>query len=211
MALSTIVLAAMLAAGCASVGPASLQTRVQYTWTDPKYAAPPLSKVFVISMMEVEPGGREHVEDAIVARLASAGVAGVASHTVLSQDPQQPGQSLSAAIAASGAGGVLLVEVRAVGAYEPYTVGETITSISPDTMASYRYLQRQNVYQTGDYKVAQIQSALYQPSMGKQVWTLYTNSYDASDLARNLPDFTFKLVGAMHKDRIIAAAPKPAS
>ena len=47
--------------------------------------------------------------------------------------------------------------------------------------------------------------------MGKQVWTLYTNSYDAADLARNLPDFTFKLVGAMHKDSIITGAPKPAS
>jgi len=47
--------------------------------------------------------------------------------------------------------------------------------------------------------------------MGKQVWTAFTNSYDASNLARNMPDYTFKLVTAMAKDRIIAGAPTPRS
>jgi hypothetical protein len=41
------------------------------------------------------------------------------------------------------------------------------------------------------------------------VWSAYTNSYDASDLSRNLPDYTQKLVGAMARDRIIAAPAKP--
>jgi hypothetical protein len=78
-------------------------------------------------------------------------------------------------------------------------------------MASYNYLKSENVYQPGDYRVAHISSELYLPSMGKQVWTLFTNSYDASDLARNVPDFTLKLVGAMARDRMIPRAPPPAS
>jgi len=192
-----------------SAGGLSLRTDVQGTWKDPKFTAGPMQKIFVISLMKVEPGGRDAVENAIVARLASAGVAAVASHTVMSNDPAREGPSLPDAINASGADGVLLVEVRAVGAYEPYTVGQTVTSLSPDTMASYNYLKGQHVYQPGDYKVAHIVSEIYLPTMGKQVWTAATNSYDAYDLSRNLPDYTMKLVNVMARDRIIAGTPKP--
>jgi len=130
---------------------------------------------------------------------------------VMSNDPQRPGPTLPEAIQAAGADGVLLVDVRAIGSYEPYTIGQTVTSLSPDTMASYSYLKQQGADQKGDYKVAHIVSELYLPSMGKQVWTAFTNSYDASNLARNMPDYTFKLVTAMAKDRIIAGAPTPRS
>jgi len=210
----TLLLLAALLAACGStssfnVGGLSLKTDVQATWKDPKFAAEPLRKIFVISLMKVEPGGRDAVEDAIVARLASAGVAAVASHTLMSQDPEREGPSLEEAIKTAQADGVLMVEVRAVGAYEPYTVGQSVTSLSPDTMASYNYLKGQHVYQPGDYKVAHIVSELYLPSMGKQVWTAYTNSYDAADLSRNLPDYTLKLVSVMARDRVIAGAPKP--
>ena len=210
--LAVLTLAALAACGGArplSVGSLSLKTEVQSTWKDPKFAAGPLTKIFVISLMKIEPGGRDAVESAIVAQLAAAGVQAVASHTVISNDPAREGPSLEEAIKASGADGVLLVEVRAVGAYEPYTIGQTVTSLSPDTMASYNYLKGQNVYQPGDYKVAHIVSEIYLPSMGKQVWTAFTNSYDAADLARNLPDYTLKLVGVMTRDRMIAGTLKP--
>src|SRR5260221_3001971 len=111
-----------LVAGCSGV---SLKTQVLGTWKDPKYASAPLKKIFVISLMKIEPGGRDAVEDAIVARLATAGVVGVASHTVMSNDPQRPGPTLPEAIAAAGADGVLLVDVRAIGAYKPYSAGQT--------------------------------------------------------------------------------------
>lgn len=210
-----VVLAtAVLCVACSSdrqfsVGGLSLKTEVQGTWKDPKYSAPPMARIFVISLMKIEPGGRDAVEDAIVRRLASAGVTAVASHGVMSNDPGKPGPSLEEAIKASGADGVLMVDVRSVGAYEPYSVGQTVTSLAPDTMASYSYLKGQHVYQPGDYKIAHIVSELYLPSMDKQVWTAYTNSYDAADLSRNLPDYTLKLVTVMARDSIIAAAPKP--
>jgi hypothetical protein len=206
-ALATALCIAVVTA-CSGI---SLKTQVFGTWKDPKYASGPLNRIFVISLMKIEPGGRDAVEDAVVVRLASAGVTGIASHTVMSNDPQRPGPTLPEAIAAARADGVLLVDVRAIGSYEPYTVGQTVTSLSPDTMASYNYLKRENADQKGDYKVAHIISELYLPTMGKQVWTAFTNSYDASNLARNMPDYTLKLVSAMAKDRIIAGAPAPPS
>jgi hypothetical protein len=203
-----IALCTAVVAACSGI---SLKTQVLGTWKDPKYASAPLNRIFVISLMKIEPGGRDAVEDAVVVRLASAGVTGIASHTVMSNDPQRPGPSLPEAIAAAGADGVLLVDVKAIGSYEPYAVGQTVTSLSPDTMASYSYLKQQGADQKGDYKVAHIISELYLPTMGKQVWTAFTNSYDASNLARNMPDYTLKLVSAMAKDRIIAGAPVPPS
>jgi hypothetical protein len=210
-AVSMLVLASALAAGCATVSLESHTTRVESTWKDPRYAAPPMRKVFVVSLMKVEPGGRNAVEDAIAARLEAAGVTAVTSHTVMSADADKPGPSLAEAIKASGADGVLLVQVKSIGSKEPYTVGETVTSLSPDTLAYYDTLKRDGWNQPGDYKIAHVVSELYLSPMGRQVWTAYTSSYDANNLARNIPDYTLKLVAAMAKDRMIAAAPKPAS
>lgn len=208
---AAIVVLALLLAACGSTrdftpGGLSLATQVQDTWKDPKYTAPPMNRMFVISLMKVEPGGRGAVEDAIVARLAAAGVAAVPSHKVMSDDAEKPGPSLEEAIAASGAQGVLMVDVKSIGSLIA-NVGTSVSSIMPDTMASYNYLKGQNEQQPGDYKVAHIVSEVYLPSMGKQVWTAYTSSYDASNLARNLPDYVRKLVDVMAKDRIIAARP----
>src|SRR4051812_39348614 len=110
---ATLVVVALLAAACGSTpsfapGGLSQRTEVQATWKDPKFSPEPLRKIFVISLMKVEPGGRDAVEDAIVARLASAGVAAVASHTVMSKDPERDGPSLEEAIKAAQADGVLM-------------------------------------------------------------------------------------------------------
>ena len=195
-------------AGMGEIAPGGLSrsTQVQMTWKNPKYTSPPMARIFVISLMKVEPGGREAVEDAIVTQLASAGVAAVASHTVMSSDAEKPGPSLEEAIKASRADGVLTVEVRSIGSLVANT-GTTVGSITPDTMAYYNYLKRQNDYQPGDYKVANIVTDIYPPSMGPPVWTAFTNSYDAADLRGNLPDYTLKLVNVMAKDRMIAARP----
>ena len=210
-AFCTLAVASALAAGCASVSLESQKTRVETTWKDPRYAGGPMRKMFVVSLIKIEPGGRNAVEDAIAARLESAGVTAVTSHAVMSDDPDKPGPSLAEAIKASGADCVLLVQVKSVGSKEPYTVGETVTSLSPDTLAYYNTLKREGWNQAGDYKVAHIVSELFLSSMGRQVWTAFTNSYDASNLARNIPDYTLKLVAAMAKDRMIPAPPKPAS
>jgi hypothetical protein len=201
-----------LAAGCSTVTTLSEKTQVELQWRDPKFTAPPMRTLFVVSLMKVEPGGRDAVEDAIVTRLATAGVKGIASHTMMSSDADKPGPTLEEAIKASGAEGVLIVEVRAVGVFEPYTVGRTMTSLAPDTAASYDFLKREyKKDESGDYKVARISSQVYTPTLGKEVWIAFTHSYDANNLAQNLPDFTLKLVGALAKDAMIPGAPRPAS
>ena len=48
-------------------------------------------------------------------------------------------------------------------------------------------------------------TGLWIGAFDKQVWTAFTDSYDAANLARNIPDYTAKLVAALARDRMIAA------
>lgn len=186
--------------GCTSL---STSTSVKGVWKDPKFAGPPLRKIFVISLMQVQPGGREAVEDAIVARLKANGTDAVAAHTVKGDDTE-----LSTAIRNSGADAVMMAQVRWMSAYEPYTVTETMESPSPDKMGHSDFFKAEGADQAGAYKVARIGTGVWVGAFSKQVWTAFTDSYDASDLARNIPDYTTKLVGALVRDGMIAA-PKP--
>lgn len=90
--------------GCAAL---TTSTSVKGVWKDPKYAAGPVRKIFVISLMKVQPGGRDAVEDAIVATLKAGGTDAVAAHTVKGDDTE-----LIAAIRNSGADAVLMAQVR---------------------------------------------------------------------------------------------------
>ena len=194
------LLFSLAAGGCTAL---STSTSVKGVWKDPTYAGGPLRKIFVISLMKVQPGGREAVEDAIVARLKAGGVDAVAAHTVSGDDT-----ALIEAIRKSGANAVLLAQVRWMSAYEPYTVTETMTSPSPDKMGYSDFFKDQGADQPGAYKVARIGTGLFLGAFGKQVWTAFTDSYDASDLARNIPDYTTKLVAALARDGMIAVSTK---
>ncbi len=186
------------------------RTVVQETWKDPKYKAGPLKKVFVLSLMKIEPGGREAVEDALVVRLQSAGVAAVAAHTLLPRDAQTAGPTFDQAVASSGADAILVAQVHWLNSLEPYMITEAIASPAPNVMGESRYLSSQGANQRGDYKVARIHTDVYR-AQGAQIWAGYSDSYDAVNLARNIPDYTIKIVAAMSRDGIVARSAKPPS
>lgn len=188
--------------GCMSM---STSTSVKSVWKDPKFAGPPLRKIFVISLMKIQPGGRAAVEDAIVSKLKAAGTDAVAAHTVKGDDTE-----LIDAIRKSGADAVMMAQVRWMSAYEPYAVTETMESPSPDKMGHSDFFKDQGADEPGSYKVARIGTGLWVGAFNKQVWTAFTDSYDASNLARNIPDYTTKLVAALARDRMIVA-PTPAN
>ncbi len=200
--LSLLLPVVLTLGGCTSL---ATTTQVKGVWKDPKYVAGPVKKIFVISLMKIRPGGREAVEDAIVARLQAGGVAAVAAHTVKGDDTQ-----LVDAIRSSGADAVLMAQVRWLSSYEPYVVTETFASPSPDKMGHSDFFKDQGADEPGDYKVAKIGTGLWTGAFGKQVWTAFTDSYDAYDLARNIPDYTTKLVAALARDGMIVVA-KPGS
>ncbi len=188
--------------GCTSL---STSTSVKGVWKDPQFAGPPMRKIFVISLMKIEPGGRDAVEDAIVARLKAGGTDAVAAHAVKGDDTD-----LITAIRKSGADGVMMAQVRWMSAYEPSVVTAAMDSPSPDKMGHSDFFKEQGADQATDYKVARIGTGLWVGAFNKQVWTAFTDSYDAANLARNIPDYTSRLVGALARDGMIMA-PKRAN
>ncbi len=189
-------------AGCMSM---STSTSIKGVWKDPKFTGPPLRKIFVISLMKIQPGGRDAVEDAIVAQLKAGGTDAVAAHTVKGDDTE-----LITVIRNSGADGVLMAQVRWLAAFEPYTVTETMDAPTPDKMGLSDFFKDQGADEPGDYKVARIGTGLWVGAFNKQVWTAFTDSYDAAKLARNIPDYTTKLVAALARDGMIVP-PRPAN
>lgn len=186
------------------------RTVVQETWKDPTYKAGPLKKVFVLSLMKIDPGGREAVEDALVGRLNSAGVAAVAAHAVMPRDARTAGPTLDQAVAAAGADAILVAQVHWLNALEPFVIGEAVTSAAPNVLGESRFLSRESANQPHTYKVARIHTDIYR-AQGKQIWAGYSDSYDASNLARNLSNYTLKIVMAMSRDGIVPRGFKPPS
>ncbi len=199
--------ACLLLAACSG---GTTRTVVQETWTDPKYKAGPLKKVFVLSLMQIQPGGRAAVEDALVLRLQSAGVAAVAAHTLLPKDAQTAGPTLDQAVASSGADAILVAQVHWLNTREPYLITEAMASPAPNVMGESRFLSSEGANQPGDYKVARIHTDVYR-AQGTRIWAGFSDSYDASNLARNLPDYTLKIVAAMSRDGIVPRNFKPPS
>ncbi len=207
----TLTILALALAGCTGLTNLSTRSVVAETWKDPKYKDGPVKTIFVVSLMKVEPGGRGAVEDAIVAELASAGVSATASHKVLPEDFTEKQTTFTEAIRGSGADAVLLAQVKYTSAFEPYTVGETVITPSDERSAYFKWYKSQDADQKGDYKKARIETELYLVKAGTQVWAAYIDAFDANKLVRNLPDFAYKMVGALAKDRLIANPPKPRS
>ncbi len=100
---------------------------------------------------------------------------------------------------------VMMAQVRWLSSYEPYNVGETYDSPSPDRMGHSDFFNDQGADQATDYKVAKIGTGLWVGAFNKQVWTAITDSYDAANLARNIPDYMTKLVAALARDGMIVA------
>jgi hypothetical protein len=199
---------ALFGAGCASV---DTRTRVAQTWKSPAWNGTPLRKIFVISLMETQLGGRAAVEDAIVAQLQAAGVNAIASHVALVSDDAHPEPQLIDAIRASGADGVLLAQVKRVNAFQPYmsSPDNELSAPDPDLGGYYDLFQsQQNATQIGEYKVARVDTRIYGVPGGKQIWGAYTDSYDASNFSRNVPGYVVALIGALERDRMIVAKAK---
>lgn len=199
-----------LVAACASV---DSPTKVAQTWKDPAWTGGPLSKFFVISLMETQLGGRAAVEDAIVARLKAGGVDAVASHNALVSDEAHPEPQLIDAIRTSGADAVMLAQIKRVSSYEPYmnSITQSATVADPEYGGYYDLFQSQGANMPNDYKIARVDTRVYRVPGGKQIWGAYTDSYDAANFARNVPGYTVAIVGALERDKMISVKSKPAA
>ena len=92
--------AILMLAACAS-------TTLTNSWRDPAYTGPSLKKVMVMGV-STQSSVRRVFEDEFVSELRAAGVAAIASYTLIAQDGKADEATLQQAVRESGASGALI-------------------------------------------------------------------------------------------------------
>lgn len=197
-ALSIVILAATLLAGCVSMRPAAV-------WKDPGYQAHP-AKIMVIGVSK-NPLNRRLFEDEFVLHLKSRGTEAIASYTVL-PDKQQDDQAVIAEkVKESGADTVLisrLVSRKTVQYYVPGTV--YFPPPFYDTWPNYYGYGYSHMYSPGyvaEEEYAVIETNLYDTRNDKLVWAASTETgLDGSD-ANLIKSYIGVMVGEMAESGLV--------
>jgi len=182
---------AALVSGCQS-------TSIRSAWFDTDFAGPPFRKVMVVGDVGTTAGARTF-EDDFAARLRAAGVEAIAGHTVRLDDPDVTEASFVAAVANSGAQGLLLVRLLGVD-----TRTQVTTTMVPGGMAWGRSpwggpasRTMVAVPQVRQYELAAVETKLYDVKSRQLVWAATTSTFNPGSLARETPAFAELIIGQL--------------
>jgi hypothetical protein len=192
-----LVALAALVSGCQS-------TTIRSAWFDTDFAGPPLRKLVVAGSVESTAATRVF-EDAFVERLRATGVDAVAGHTLRLDEAGMTDASFAAAVANTGAQGLLLVRVLGV---------ETRTQVTT-TMASGGMgwgrgpwggstWNRVPVQQVSQYDLATVESKLFHVQTKQLVWAATTSTFNPRSVAQETPAFADLIIGQLSSRGIIA-------
>ena len=189
---------AALVAGCQS-------TSLRSAWFDTDFAGPPLRKIMVAGTFQSVTEARVF-EDAFAEKLRAAGVDGVASHTVLLDPAKATDAAFDAAVAGSGAQGLLLVSVLGVD-----TRTQVSTSMAPGGMAWGRgpwggppTTALVPVQRVTQYDLATVEAKLFDVRTRRVIWAGTTATINPQSAARETPAFAGIVIGELKSRGIIA-------
>ncbi len=171
---------ALCSAGLAVIIAACAATTLDSTWRDPTYAGRPFTKVLVIGSTD-SADSRRTFENIVAAELRRQGVAAVASHTLLSGGSGVTPDQIAEAVATSGADSVL--STRFVGT-EAKTTQLPVPPPGAGGLDLYRSsspVETPTIVQQ-DYRVATVESDLFDARTGKMVWWGRIRAARATDL-----------------------------
>jgi hypothetical protein len=196
---STFVLFALvtLVSGCQP------STSIRSAWYDTDFTGPPFRKIIVVGFTDNVSDGRVF-EDIFADKLRAAGVEGVAGHAVISDDTRASDKLFDAAVAKSGAQGLLLVRLLSV---------DTRTQVSTTmvrggmgwgigTMNSLGST-RVPVQQVRQYDLATVETKLLGVQTRQLVWAATTTTFNPGSVARETPAFADLVIGQLASRGII--------
>jgi len=180
--MKTLPLTAMFFVGLASLFSACASTTLDMTWRDPTYEGRPFTKVLVIGSTD-NPDNRRIFEDIVVNELKSRGVEAVASHTLIPSEGDVKRDKVVEVVKTSGADSVL--STRLVG-IETKTAEVPTQSPGAGDVDLYRYYSPMEPQTTvrQDYRVANLESNLFDARTGKMVWWGRSQTFPTTDIGR---------------------------
>ena len=189
---------ALLAAGCQT-------TSIQSAWYDTNFRGGPMRKIVVVGSVESISDGRVF-EDIFAEKLRAAGVEGVAGYTVIADEARAAEAPFAAAVAKTGAQGLLLVRLLRVDTRTQ--VRTTMVSggagwgwgsgwghpFGPSMVP---------VQQVSQYDLATVESKLFDVQTKQLVWAATTTTFNPTSVARETPGFADVIIGQLAQRGII--------
>lgn len=180
-----------LSAGCAT-------TQIDHSWKSPAVGGKTFQKVLVIGMAK-RPDVRRTYEDAMVDQLRTAGVAGVASYSLLPDAQMTDKAAVNQAIAQSGADAVLMT--RLVKRVEQ----DVVVPPSP-RMQEYIDTAWPGTYTptvAGQTDIVTLETKLFEAGSGRLAWSATTQTFDAQDLQRAISGVSRTITRELAKQHLI--------
>jgi len=191
-----------LVAGCQS-------TSIQSAWYDTNFRGGPMRKIVVVGSVDSISDGRVF-EDIFAEKLRAAGVEGVVGYTVIADEARAGEAPFGAAVAKTGAQGLLLVRLLRV---------DTRTQVST-TMVSGGMgwgwgggwgggwgspfgPTMVPVQQVSQYDLATVESKLFDVQTKQLVWAATTTTFNPTSVARETPGFADVIIGQLARRGII--------
>ncbi len=195
---SIFLWAALLAllSGCQS-------TSIRSAWFDTDFTGPPMRKIVVEGSLNGTAEGRM-VETIFVEKLRAVGVDAIAGYTARLDDPALPDAAFDAAVADTGAQGLLLVRLLGV---------DTRTQVSTTMVRGGMGWGRGTwgattgmmvpVQQVSQQDIATVETKLFDVKTKRLVWAATTSTLNPRSVARESPAFADLIIGQLASRGII--------
>jgi hypothetical protein len=201
----------LLAAICAAVLVAGCQTTsFRSAWYDTSYKGGPLQKVVVIASDGTTADSRQF-EDIFVQRLNAAGVQGIPGYATVPPQARQAEGPFAAAVAATGADGVLMIRLLRVD-----TKMQVSTVMVPGPMWGGGYGGFYGGFYGGpgfypatdvtQYEVASVESNLYSVATRQLIWAATTETMNPTTVAKEAPNFADLLIAQFRARGLVPPA-----
>ncbi len=197
-------LAALLLAACQT-------TSIQSAWYDSSFKGGPFRKIVVIASDGTTADSRVF-EDIMVQRLQAAGVQAVPGYTTVPPDARRAEAPFAAAVAATGADGVMLVRLIGVD-----TKTQVSTMMMPGPMIGpWGGFYGPGFYGGGfyavpevtQYDVASVETNVYAVATRTLVWAATTQTVNPRTVAQEAPNFADIVIGQLRARGLVPAAAK---
>ncbi len=198
---SLIVFAALaLLAGCQT-------TSIQSAWFDSSYKGGPFRKIVVIASDGTTADSRVF-EDIMVQKLQAAGVNAVPGYTTVPADARRAEAPFSAAVAATGADGVIIIRLIRVD-----TKTQVSTMMMPGPMVGpwggyYGGFYGGGFYavpEVTQYDVASVETNVYTVATRSLVWAATTQTVNPTTVAKEAPNFADIIIGQLRARGLVPA------
>ena len=172
--------------GCAPAGEHKV-------WRDAGYAGGPLKKIFVIGLSSTSLSDHRGFEDMMVGQIRAAGGQAVPGYQFIPQNAVPDDASIAAAVARSGADGVLISRMTGL-KEESFAVQNPYPSFDPAARPNPA------IYSAGRYEEATVYTTLFAANGMNPIFTYDPKTYAPRDFEQEAPMYANLLVSYMQSN-----------